>query len=51
MHDTAVWCRKAFVTSAQKLDFLADKFTAIPDFVEDDIVKEAPVKKQRWLQN
>lgn len=42
-------CRKAYVTSAQKLDFLADKFTAVPDLVEDDVIKEAPAKKQRHV--
>lgn len=41
-------CRKAFVTSQPKLDFLADKFAAVPDYVEDEVTKEAPVKKQRY---
>ena len=37
------------MTSQPKLDFLADRFAAVPDYVEDEVTKEAPVKKQRWL--
>lgn len=43
---TSVSCRKAFVVSAKKLDFLAEKFAAVPDLVDDE-VREAPAKKQR----
>lgn len=37
-------CRKAYVASNSKMDFLADKVAAVPDSVEEEA---APAKKQR----
>ena len=38
------FCRKAYVASNSKMDFLADKVAAVPDFAEEET---APSKKQR----
>ena len=40
----SVFCRKAYVASNSKMDFLADKVAAMPEFAEEDA---APSKKQR----
>lgn len=37
-------CRKAYVASNSKMDFLADKVAAVPDSVEEEA---GPAKKQR----
>ena len=36
-------CSKAFVTSNGKMDFLAEKFASVPNYVEEDM----PAKKPR----
>lgn len=38
-------CRKAYVASNGKMDFLADKVATVPDFAEEEA---APAKKQRF---